>query len=79
MARVVKISSWVMPSTMAVPLRSLSRNISSPMTASRPLFSQIDAGCMDGSRNSWPPMAFISSRMIAMTLARTRIPSGSRL
>ena len=28
---------------------------------------------MDGSRNSCPPIAFISSRMTAMTLARTRM------
>ena len=34
---------------------------------------------MDGSRNSWPPILFISSRMIRITLARTRMPNGSRL
>ncbi len=72
-----KISSWVIPRTTPAPLRSVSRNISSPITSRRPLFAQICAGCMDGSRHSCPPIRFISSRMMAMTLVRTRIPNGS--
>jgi hypothetical protein len=76
-ASVVKISSCVMPSAMFAPLRSRSRNISSPMTSHRPDFCQISAGCMAGRMNSWPPMRFISSRMTATTLARTRTANGS--
>ena len=76
-ASTAKISSCVMPSASRAPLRSVSRNISSPITSHRPLRCQISAGCMIGSSTSWPPMPFISSRMMSMILARTRTASGS--
>jgi hypothetical protein len=76
--RTVKISSWVMPRAMSAPLRSLSRNISSPMTSQRPVRCQISAGCMAGRTNSWAPIAVISSRMMSTIFARTRTASGSR-
>ena len=79
MASVAKISSCVIPSTVSWPRRSRSLNISSPITAMRPDFSQMWAGCMDGSRNSCAPIRFISSRMTPITLALTRMPSGSKL
>ena len=77
MARVETISSCVMPRAMSAPLRSLRRNISSPMTSQRPLRCHTSAGCMIGIRISWAPILFISSRMIAMTFSRTRTASGS--
>ena len=77
MARVATISSWVMPRARSAPLRSLSRNISSPISSQRPLLRHSSAGCMTGIRISCAPIAFISSRMIPMTFSRTRWPSGS--
>ena len=77
MARVETISSWVMPSARSAPLRSARRNISSPMSAQRPLRCQTSAGCMTGIRISCAPILFISSRMMPMTFSRTRTASGS--
>ena len=71
------ISSWVMPRARSAPRRSFSRNISSPISSQRPLVCQSSAGCMTGIRSSWPPIPFISSRMISMTFSRTRWASGS--
>ena len=71
------ISSWVMPRAKSAPLRSLSRNISSPISSQRPLLTHSSAGCMTGIRNSCAPIRFISSRMISITFSRTRWPSGS--
>ena len=76
-ASVDTTSSCVMPRARAAPLRSLSRNISSPMTSQRPLRCQSSAGCMTGIRISWAPILFISSRMMPMTFSRTRTASGS--
>ena len=74
---VAKTSSWVMPRAMSAPLRSVRRNISSPMDSQRPDFCHTEAGCMAGNRNSWPPIASISWRMISPTFWCTRQPSGS--
>ena len=76
-ARVETTSSWVMPRARSAPRRSLSLNSSSPISSQRPLSSHSSAGCMTGIRISWAPIRFISSRMIPMTLSRTRWPSGS--
>ena len=43
-------------------------------SSQRPDFRQISAGCIAGRRNSCPPMASISSRMIAPILVATRDP-----
>ncbi|MEZ5165778.1 MAG: hypothetical protein R2695_04540 [Acidimicrobiales bacterium] len=74
-ARSVKISSWVMPRAFSAPLRSMIRNISSPITSQRPDLRHIEAGCIAGSRNSCAPMASISSRTIRATFSWTRQPS----
>ncbi len=71
-------SSCVMARTKSAPLRSLSRNSSSPISSQRPLFCHSSAGCMIGITNSCAPIRSISSRMIPITLSRTRWPSGSR-
>ena len=69
-------SSWVMASAMSAPLRSLRRNISSPIASQRPDSCQISAGCSTGMSISWQPMASISSRMMFSTLRITRQPAG---
>ena len=71
----VTTSSWVMASTMSAPLRSCSLN-SSSMPA-RPLRRHSSIGCSTGMSISWPPIAFISSRMIDTTRWCTRQPAGS--
>ena len=77
MASVDTISSCVIPSARSAPLRSLSRNIASPISSQRPLRCQTSAGCITGIRISCAPMRFISSRMMSMTFSRTRTASGS--
>ena len=77
MPSVATISSCVMPSARSAPLRSLSRNIASPISSQRPLRSQGSAGCMTGIRISWAPIRSISSRMMPMTFSLTRTASGS--
>jgi len=76
-ARSVKISSFVTASTFSPPLWSVSMNITSAMVSVRPLRSQTSFGCMVGTRSSCAPIRFISSRMMSITLARTRTASGS--
>ena len=66
-----------MPSATSAPLRSTSRNISSPIASQRPERFQISAGCSAGSLNSWPPIASISARTIRVIFWHTRCPSGS--
>src|SRR5438034_11802113 len=46
------------------------------MPSQRPDCFQMSAGWITGIVISCPPIAFISSRMIALTLSRTRCPSG---
>jgi hypothetical protein len=72
-----KISSCVTLSTLTAPLWSVTRNITSSIDSQRPLVCHTSAGCIVGSSTSCAPIAFISCRMIPMTLARTRTASGS--
>ncbi len=48
------------------------------MPSHRPDCFQISAGWITGIVISCPPIAFISSRMIVLTLSITRWPSGSQ-
>ncbi len=48
----------------------------SPITSQRPDSFQISAGWSAGRKNSWPPMASISSRTIASIFASERRASG---
>src|SRR6266852_4899057 len=57
-------SSSVMPRHMSAPLRSFSRNRLSPISAQRPLASQISRGWSAGRKNSCP-IRSISSRTLA--------------
>jgi len=61
----VMISSWVMPRQSSAPLRSLRRNILSPMVAQRPLCSMVFG--RSGQIKFWPIWS-ISSRTMAMIL-----------
>jgi hypothetical protein len=72
----VKISSCVMPRPYSPPLRSFSRNMLAPITSQRPDSFQISAGWSAGRKNSWAPIAAISSRMMASIRARVRRASG---
>ena len=57
-------SSWVMPSTMSAPERSLKRSSSEPMESNRPDLRHRSAGMVTGKSTSWPSMRFISCRMM---------------
>ena len=70
----VNVSSWVSGRTKRRPLRSVTWKISGIL--SRPVASQSSTGVSSGARNSWPPIASISSRMICSTLRWIRQPSG---
>ena len=48
-------------------------------TVMRPVFSQSSAGVSTGQSISWPPIAFISSRMICSIFMCTRQPSGMKV
>src|SRR5947208_6936584 len=74
-ARKVIDSSCVHESTNGrPPLSSRWKRIGTSM---RPVVSHSSAGVSVGARISWPPTAFISSRMICSTRMCTRQPSGS--
>ncbi len=62
-------SSCVIPRTLSAPLRSTSRKSSSPMTSHRPDRFHTSPGWRAGRWNCWPPIRFISSRMIRKTLS----------
>ena len=65
-----------MASTMSRSERSLKRPISASMSYQRPVSFQMSAGCTTGMVISWPPMASISSRMMASILSKARRASG---
>jgi hypothetical protein len=59
------VSSWESGSTNGRPLRSVSLKRAGMRI--RPVCSQSSAGVSTGQSISWPPIAFISSRMIWTT------------
>ncbi len=71
-------SSCVGPSTKSFVWRSLKRNNSGPYCSKRPDSSHSAAGCVTGIKTSNAPERFISSRTIASTFFRTRVPMGNQ-
>ena len=70
-------SSWVMPSTMSAPERSLNRSSSEPMASKRPDLRQMSAGMATGNSTSWPSMRFISWRMMFSIFEVMRLVMGN--
>ena len=58
-------SSWVIPSTIFAPFRSVNRRSSLPTEVYLPDSSQREAGSATGKETSCPSRASISSRMIS--------------
>ncbi len=75
---VVMISSWVMPRQRSAPLRSLRRNMLSPMPVQRPLSTHGSLSRIAGSKELLADLVDISSRsdgddLVERSLARGQV------